>query len=176
MVEKRGQIWIETVIYVLIGLSVIAIIIGIMTPKLKQMTDRSIIEQSLSYMVDLHEKILATQTSPGNVRIVEIVLKKGELVISSNDDKISFVLPSTNLEYSDPGIEIQQGGITILTQNTSSGYNVSLILDYSNTLNITYDNREEEKIFTQSSTAHRIQIENKGKQGGGKNVLDIISL
>jgi hypothetical protein len=167
---RRSQIWVETVIYTLIGLTIIGIVVGIVTPRIKQMGDKAVIEQTLSAMIDFHEKVLATQVAPGNTRIVDLRIKKGKIVIDGKEDSIYFVLDETTLKYSEPGVPITQGDITILTNEKTEGYNVSLILDYKEELNVTYSSSDTEKVFTQAPTSYRIQIENKGKTNGVNNL------
>ena len=38
----KAQAWVETVVYTLIGLTIIGIVIGMATPKIKSMTDEAI--------------------------------------------------------------------------------------------------------------------------------------
>ena len=47
MNSRKGQIWIETVIYTLIGLALIGLVLAILTPKIKEFGDRQIIEQTI---------------------------------------------------------------------------------------------------------------------------------
>jgi len=66
--NKSGQAWVETVIYTLIGLSIIGIVLGVATPKIKELTDKAIIDQTISAMNDLDNKIVAVQVAAGNSR------------------------------------------------------------------------------------------------------------
>ena len=54
---KPGQIWIETVIYTLIGLALIGVVLAIVTPKINAAQERIIIEQSISALSAFHDKI-----------------------------------------------------------------------------------------------------------------------
>ena len=55
--NKRGQVWIETVIYILIGLSLIALVLTFVMPKVNEQRDRLIIEQTIASLGFLDDKI-----------------------------------------------------------------------------------------------------------------------
>jgi len=173
MDKKRGQIWVETVVYTLIGLSIIALVIGVMTPRIKQMNDRATIEQTMTSLISLNEKIKATQIGVGNRRIADIRIRKGELIIDSGNDVVYYILKESNLRFSEPNVSISEGSINILTEEEAGKYNINLILDYSGSLNITYEDRDRRQVFTQAPVAYEIAIENKG---GDSNQLDISSV
>ncbi|MBM3247766.1 hypothetical protein FJZ17_04490, partial [Candidatus Pacearchaeota archaeon] len=82
MFKKRGQIWIETVIYTLIGLTIIGILLSIVTPKINQMNDKSLIIQSINSLNKIDEQISSTMVAAGNSRQIKKAFKKGEYIIS----------------------------------------------------------------------------------------------
>ena len=43
----KGQVWIETVVYTLIAFAILGAILGFAKPKIEQLQDKSIIEQSI---------------------------------------------------------------------------------------------------------------------------------
>ena len=47
MLKKKGQIWVETVLYTLIGLALIGITLAIMMPKITQSREKVVVEQSI---------------------------------------------------------------------------------------------------------------------------------
>ena len=52
-VKKRGQIWVETVIYTLIALVMIGTILAFALPKISEIQDKSTIEQSIIVIKDI---------------------------------------------------------------------------------------------------------------------------
>ena len=170
---NRAQVWVETVVYTLIGLSIIGIVVGIATPKIREVTDRALIEQTLSALSELNEKIVGTQSAIGSSRIVNFQIKKGEILIDSSADQIIFTLKDTGLLYSQLGTPIRQGDLIILTTGEEKDYDISLTLDYSSEsnrpLNITYGNKDETYLLTKAPTPYQLLMENKGN-----SQLDII--
>ena len=87
--EVKGQVWIETVIYLLIAFIMIGMVLAFVKPKIEDIKDKSILEQSVEIMGDIDDTI-TTIGSPGNKRVVQIGLKKGELTIDSKNDSLIF--------------------------------------------------------------------------------------
>lgn len=168
--QKRGsakaQIWVETVIYTLIGLAIIGIVLGIATPKIKEMTDRAIIEQTISAFYDLDKEMRIVKSAIGNSRIVGFNIKKGSIAISSQADAIYYTMEDTGAMYSQLGKEIEQGGVRILTEQRGDEdrYNVKIILDYSTSFDLTYNEQSIDKTLTQAPTAYQVLIRNKGNK------------
>ena len=70
---KKAQIWIETVLYTLIGLALIGIVLTIVTPKINEQKDRSVIEQSIEALNNFDSKITETlDRGGGNVRSIPV--------------------------------------------------------------------------------------------------------
>ena len=44
MIKKIGQVWIETVLYTIVGLAIIGIVLGFAMPKINQAKDNALIE------------------------------------------------------------------------------------------------------------------------------------
>jgi type II secretory pathway pseudopilin PulG len=157
----KGQVWIETVLYTLIGLALIGIALAFIMPKINEIKDRSLVEQAINSIGALDEKVTEViQRGAGNVRESEFSMKTGELYINSSGNEIMFVLNNLGKPYSQPGVEIAQGRISLVTiagQKTNSVY---LRVRYR--ANITYAGKEETKKFTAASTPYNFFIENKG--------------
>ena len=48
--RKKGQIWVETVIYTLIAFAMIGLALSFVKPKIDEIQDRGIIEQSITLL------------------------------------------------------------------------------------------------------------------------------
>jgi len=126
--NKKAQIWVETAIYILIGLALIAIIITVATPQIEKIKDKTIIDQTISAMNTLDSKILEVQQSEGSVGKVIFKIAKGRLEIDAIENEIKYVLEDTKLELSEPGVEIKQGNIILITEKSGARYDINLIM------------------------------------------------
>jgi len=159
---KKSQIWIETVIYTLIGLAILGILLSFVKPALDEKKDRILIEQTENLLNSIHSQVEEIKFyGPGNSRDIELKIKKGKLIISPEEDKIEFSIETKYL-YSEPGKEVESGKIKILTTKISKNYEVSLKLDYSQDYDLTWQKAGKEKIFQPSPTPYKVLAANNG--------------
>ncbi len=171
--NSRGQIWVETVIYTLIALIMIGAILAFAVPKVSEVKDKTTIEQSINLIKDINEVILSVvQGGLGNKRIIEVNVKRGELLIDGEREEINFTI-ETDYVYSEPDKIIALGNVNVTTKKIGGTYEVKLNSEY--VYDIKYDGESDgKKTLTQSSTPYRISIENKGKDTtSGKIIVDI---
>lgn len=158
---KRGQVWIETVIYTLIALTMIAVVLGYVRPKIAQMQDRAIIEQSISLMKDIDSELL-TMGGAGNQRILEIGIRQGRLIIDGVKDRLIFEMDSAS-QYSEPGKVRGDGNLNILTQSRGNYNNITITRDYINEYNLTYQLTDTIKTIEKSTSPYKLRIYNRGQ-------------
>jgi type II secretory pathway pseudopilin PulG len=164
--NNKAQIWVETVIYTLIGLSIIAIILTMALPQIEKSKDKAIIEQTVTALNVLDKKISEVEQAPGNTRVVEFSVSKGKLEISPTDPagdvdgSIIYTLEDTKLELSEVGQEIKQGNIILKTEKMAARYKITLTMKYPN-LNITNKDELGTKTLYAGTTPYKIVIENK---------------
>jgi hypothetical protein len=172
---KKGQIWIETVLYTLIGLAIMGIILALVKPSLDQKRDQLILNQVTEILDAIDTQISdVIYRGEGNTRTLEVTLRKGKIVIDSANESIDFYMDSRHL-FSEIGTEVYIGKILALTtERAKKSYEVYLSVRYPH-YNITFSNSEREKTFQQSSTPYKIIITNNGKQPSGKTNIDIDS-
>ena len=165
--KRRGQIWIETVIYTLIGLSLIGLVLAIVTPKINEFRDRAVIEQTISSLNAFDAKINEVLSAPGNVRVIEFRMKRGELYFDAPNNKIVFELNDSRSIFSEPGVEISIGRINIITTEGKKEHSVVLSLAYNQ--NLTY-NGDDSLVgrFSAVSIPYKFAIENRGFQETGE--------
>lgn len=176
--NRKAQIWVETVIYTLIGLVIIGVVLAIATPAIERYKDEILLEQTISALNELNSKVLEIRKSAvGNVRIIEFRIKKGGLILDCTNEKITYLLEETNLQYSEPGVTVEQGSIDILTEERGKKYDVSLSLDYSEkNLDLVYNGENLERIFHQASVPYKLYIENLGEQEGKTQInINVVS-
>lgn len=165
MNSKKGQVWMETVIYTLIGLALIGIILAIVTPKINESRDRIVVDQAIGALNDFGEKIREVlDRPPGNKRVInEFLMKRGEFVVDGANDEIFFLLDGLGKPYSEPGVAIESGWVTILTQEGQKDYSVKLSLNYFNLSDITYRGEDITKQFGPTSVPYSFSVEGLGE-------------
>jgi hypothetical protein len=166
--KKRGQVWIETVTYTLVALVMIGLVLAFAKPKIEQMHDQAIIEQSIKMIKEIDSVIKEVgETGIGNKRKIEINLKKGELEIDSLNNTIIFYLEGTYM-YSQPGLEYQEGNLNITTEEKGKIYEITIERQFTE-YNLTYFGKEESKKILKASTSYYLFVTNKG---GESNNID----
>jgi len=158
--NKRGQIWVETVIYTLIGITIIGIVLGVAKPKIDEKRDELAIEQAIESLDKINSKIIEVSTIAGNRRIAIVKIGKGELVINGAEDVISWELP-VSFEYSEVSIPIQVGDLNITT--TQRGSEFSVLIEKKFNSDILYNEGNGIQPFSTTPTPYNLIIENKGR-------------
>ena len=160
--SRKAQIWVETVIYTLIGLAVIGILLAVVNPKIEKMKDKLVIEQTIESLNNIDSKIKEViSRGPGNKRIVEVKVSKGILLIDSENDRIVWSLDS-GYQYSEPDRTIALGNLKVLTKE-STPYKIELSADYS--ADIVYDSMDLQKELSSAENPYTLIIENLGSSG-----------
>lgn len=169
MLTKKSQVWLETVIYTLMGLGIIALLLAIIKPAIDEKKDNLILEQSIGMLKTIETAIEDVRYyGPGNTIPVEITIKKGDLKIYPASDKIEFSMRS-KAKYSEPGMNVSIGRITATTIKKGSDYDVYLMLNYS-AIDISYNNKDQVKDFSPASTPYKLGITNNGIRGSIVNI------
>lgn len=162
--SRGGQIWIETVVYTLIGLALIGLVLAILTPKIKEFRDRAVIEQTIDSLNLFDSKVNQVLDAPGNKRKIELTIDKGRFVINASQDAVYFVIDEANVRYSEPGVSLDVGRINVTTEETGDAYRVTLGLNYR--YNLTYDGALGDKPelieFTPVSVPYDFFVEHRG--------------
>ncbi len=164
-----GQVWIETVIYTLIGLAIMGIVLAVVKPSIDTKKDQTILSQSEELLRNIKNQIEDVRYyGAGNSRVLELRIKKGELKIDSANDLIVFSMESKYM-YSELDEEVGDD-IRIITTESKDKYRVSLKLDYAGELDLTYSGDDKEKTFTTSPTNYKLNIANNGRVGNLINI------
>ena len=158
--NNKGQVWVETVIYLLIAFVMIGLVLSFVKPKVEEMRDKTILDQSLGILKDIDSSII-TIGSAGNKRLLSVGLKKGSLIIDSENDIIKFEMESS-YEYGEEGKLIDIGNIKVITEETGKDYVVTMTRDFSDGYDITYDTQQILKTLTKAANAYSLYITNRG--------------
>ena len=157
--EKIGQVWIETVIYIMIGLTLIALVLAFVIPKTNQQKDNAIIEQAINSLNDVDEKVIEViDNGPGNKRMRDFNLKAGKISLYSDKDEMVYQIDEIEQPYSEPNIKIPMGRIIVESTILAKKNRVSLTLSYNNMANLTFN----KGILNPSSMPYSFTIENFG--------------
>lgn len=165
MIKKKAQVWIETVIYTLIGLILIGTLLAFATPAIEKQKDKSVVEKTIEALNELDNNILEVKSSGvANTRETLFIIKKGSLAINSSSDKIIFKIDESSYAFSEIGKDVKIPGTNqkVLTQKKGKKYIITLTLDYAKKIDITYDGNEEDKIFNEAPTPYVFIVENVG--------------
>jgi len=159
--KKRGQVWVETMIYTLVAFALIAAVLFFVKPKVEEIRDQALIEQSLEVMKYFDSTILELgQSVSGNKREIEVGIKKGTLLIDGENEKIVFEMKS-KYEYSEPGEIISEGSLNVSTEKIGDENKITISKNYSS-YNLTFNSADESKLISSSSTPYTIFVSNKG--------------
>lgn len=160
---KKSQVWVETAVYTLIGLTIIGILLAAATPQIEKMKDKSVVEQTLSALNSINEKIIEVEQAPGSIRIVYLKISEGNLIINPSEDKLKYVLENTRYEMSEVGERLREGDVFIETKEYGNErYQIELTLEYSNRINLTSDSGEELKTIQTGAKPYELYIANPG--------------
>jgi type II secretory pathway pseudopilin PulG len=159
MRSKKGQIWVETTLYTLLGVVVIGIVLFFVTPKITETRDRILVEQTIESLSLFDRKINSALVASGNSREIEYNMKAGDFYVNTIDNKLVHVLSGLKGIYSEPGTPIRDGDLTILTTVGQNKNNVTLTLDYDTYIDITFGRQNDiEKHFTPSTTPYKFLV------------------
>jgi hypothetical protein len=161
MERKKAQVWVETVVYTLIGISIIGILLAIAKPRIEAIQDRLIIEQTIDSLNQIHTKVLETQDAPGNQKVISMKLSKGKLILDGKNNLISWEMEST-YEYSQLDSLVSLGKISVITEE-GNPFKVSLLLNYSE-LDLLTDGKNESFKLEESPTPYTLVFRNEGSK------------
>lgn len=165
---KKAQIWVETVIYTLIGLAIIGLLLSIVKPAIEKKQDQILIESSLEMLGNIKSAIEDVKYyGTGNSRNLDLRIKKGKLEINGGENKIVFSMKS-RYKYSEVGQVVESGKINILTSEKGDAYDVSLTLNYKGSLDLTWQDKNILQSFQSAPTPYRVSVTNMGKKEGAE--------
>jgi len=168
--ERDGQVWIETVLYTLIGIVLIGLTLTFAGPKIREKQDQVAIEQALTTLDKINENV---NIRPANTREVFVLIKKGELRIDSLRDRITFYFDDLSKPYSEIDVPVEKGNKLLLSKQGQKNSEIEISLRYGGKFNISYGGSEEEKIFSAAPVEYKIFIKNLGDVNGD-GIEDIV--
>lgn len=167
--RKKGQIWVETIIYTLIAFAMIGLALAFIKPRIDEIQDRGVIEQSITLLEDIDDVIKGIG-DPGNQRVIEIGIRKGVLKIDGAAEKLVFEIESRS-EFSEPGESYFEGDVLVNTKKIGNLNEITLTITYPNH-NLKYDDQDELKLLGKSSTPYKLLISNDDEDADNKIIIN----
>ncbi|MEM3122286.1 MAG: hypothetical protein QXH60_02485 [Candidatus Pacearchaeota archaeon] len=164
--EKKSQVWVETVIYTLIGIVLIGTVLALATPFINEQKDKAIIERTTNSLNQLDNVIINIKNlGVGNKREFNFLIGKGTMTIDGERDEIIFRFDESNYKYSEELVTIDISGTNLKARTGKSGkkFNIVFSLNYRDKVNITYNGEDISKTFSYAPNPYKFIIENKGK-------------
>lgn len=162
MGNEKGEVLIEAVIYTLIALSIIGIALGIIKPAIDERKDAIAVRQSVDILNVIDEKINEVKYVAGNARSMQVKVSRGQLIVDGAKDKIRILIENSRYALSEPGLNVTEGNIIEYTEANGKRYTITLTLDYSAKLNITYKGKDVQGILQYASAPYNIIVKNNG--------------
>ncbi len=161
--EKRGQIWVETVIYTLIGVVLLGMVLAFALPEIQKQKDKKIIEDSINAMNHLDNLIEEVkELGPGNKRKLDLAIRKGVLVFNSSDNRLNFKIEDSEYKASEIGSSVGlQGNLMLETEKDRGNYFIQIWREF-NSVNITFNGENNVDELTKSSNSYSLIVENQG--------------
>jgi hypothetical protein len=168
--RKRGQIWVETALYTLIGLVLIGLVLGFVNPKINESRDRLLVQQTIDSLNKIDEGI---NIGSGNVRVGFISVKQGSLFIHPESDTIVFELDQLSKPYSEIGRVVEIGRVKAFSDQGQKYASVNLTLDYSGIFDLKYKGLDETFKLSSAPAPYKLTISNEDVGDLDLDVIDI---
>lgn len=181
--NKKAVVWVSTVIYTLIGLSVIALLLAVVSPKISEMKDSFVISQTTSALDEFDNIIVEIRQAVGQTRGYDLYLSRGVLFIHCKEGTlnqyIEWYLKDSHYMFSEATEPTEDeiwvsvaGNIKGFTEKRGNLFAVTLRL-YYNDLDLTFNGADvDDKTLQPAKTAYNLWLENKGLKAG-KQQIDI---
>jgi len=166
---KKGQVWIETVIYTLVGLGLIGVVLAFITPKINEYRDRAVIDQTIQSLNVVDAKASEVLQAPLNTRVVEFTLKRGTLTLNATNETIFYTLEDSHVIYSEPDEVTNIGRIAVLTKEGKKTHTVTLGLSYS--FDLDYQDNGTARVYSAAATPYKFSFEHRGFSSQGKPIV-----
>lgn len=170
--EKKAQIWIETVIYTLIGLILIGMVLAVAKPAINKMKDQNVVKDTITSMNEIDNQIDEVKNGgTSSAKKTFFLITKGELIIDGKSDKIRFVIDDISYAASEAetvsrNVSIPTSNLKIQTQKLGKGYRVEIWRDFSSdNIDIQFDGDiDKQKTFNLAPTPYVLMVENLGRE------------
>tara|TARA_Y100000310_G_scaffold327446_1_gene393838 strand:- start:18989 stop:19516 length:528 start_codon:yes stop_codon:yes gene_type:complete len=165
---KKAEIWISAVLYMALGIIILTIVLATSLPVVNKLKDKNTVVQTKNLMFNLDQNIRALYTEgPGSQRPIDLSINRGEFIINSDEETITWTLEDSRYIEVEPGASVKEGNLEIFTKKTpqQGKYEVKLKLDYK--ISLTESLLDLDSELDQISGDQMFLIRNNGDQGEG---------
>ena len=150
--NKKGDIWVSTVIYIALSIVVLTIVLLAALPLIQKLKYRNVTVQTKNILFQMDKNIREVVSSgPGATRVLSpVIIDAGVLNFDTAGSTIKWTLKTSDA-FAEPGILKQEGSVyTIVNERIVGGaviegeYEISQYLTYNVTPNV-------QMIFSQNS-------------------------
>lgn len=164
MLNKKSQVWIETVIYTLIGMSLIGVVLGVVKPAIQEKRDSLSVKQSVELLDSVDSSVEEVRRlGTGNARPLSIKISEGKMVINGENESIGIFIENSMYKYSEPNIRVNVGGnVKAITTARGKNWDINLTIDYTDRVNITYKGKGAIYTMQKASIPYDLFVRNVG--------------
>ncbi len=140
MRNKKADIWISVVLYMALGIIVIALILAASLPLIDRLKDRNTVTETKKLLLITDETInIVAKEGPGSQReLAPLTVNKGQLFIDEKNDTIAWKM-KTSAPLMESNIVIKEGVLSLLLISTpvKDEYLMIISISYKDNINIT---------------------------------------
>lgn len=116
--QKRGQVWVSAVLYILITTIIMIIVIEIGTPLLENLRDKAIFTKTKDNFLSLDKQLKSISSEGyGSQRIIPLEIQKGKVDVTENGIRWEM---KTDADIIEPGSSIALGDLIISSNSDVS--------------------------------------------------------
>ena len=141
MRDKKGQLWISAALYMALGIILVSLILSVGLPFVNKIKERNVVLQTKDVMFSL-DKIISEVNleGKGSRRPILIDIGEGEFTIDNADNIIQWSFISEDRLGIESDVDIYEGSLLIRSDKLGQGYNIKLVLDYENRVDLAAEN------------------------------------
>lgn len=158
--QKKGDVWVSSVLYILISLAVLSLVLVSVQPIINKNRDKTAVLQSQEILKEIDSTIQDVTNAQGTTLNIDVKLSRGYLTINSSLDEVSWQLQDSAYQYSQENRTINitnDGKLKAITTKQGKNWNTKLWLEY-NKYNITYSGQETTRVLTEGE--YQVTIRN----------------
>ncbi len=150
--QKRGVVWVSTILYILISLAVLSLVLVSVQPIIDKNRDKALCSQSEQMLRDIDSRIRDVGSVEGNKLSLDAKISRGNLIINSSSNSITWELTDSAYQYSEENtpINISANIKAITRRSRENKWDVKIYLDYQGKYNVTYNNGETSRVLSES--------------------------
>ncbi len=122
MFNKKGDIWVSTVIYIALSIIVLTIVLVAALPVIHKLKDRNVTIQTKNILIQIDKNIREIVSSgPGSKRVLSpVIIDAGILNFDIDNSVINWTLKTTD-DSAESGILRQEGNVFVIVNQRVAG-------------------------------------------------------